>query len=105
MTSVIGELRGFDGYEGLVRDEKAMEIDELLQPNKDFKSEVVHKEHEEGGRWSNYETKVYAVSEGEEKAYFRVVREVPATESQDGMDLSFEFSEVHPREVTTTIYE
>jgi hypothetical protein len=65
---------------------------------------VVDREFEEGGRWSNYETTIHKLTEGDEVAYFLVMQERPATESQDGMDCQFEFYEVEPYEVTITKY-
>lgn len=66
---------------------------------------IVQSEFEEGGRWSNFETEVYMLESEEETAYFKVVREVPATEVQEGMDLDFEVHEVYPVERTIIVYE
>ena len=82
MVNVIEQLRKYDGYEG-----------------------IVHTEFEYGGRWSNFKTEVYEVKEDNETAYFRIVREVPATEIQEGADFYVEFSEVFPKEITTIVYE
>lgn len=98
----IEQLREFDGYDGEAWDDTYEEIDELLY-GQGIKQ--VHSEFEEGGRWSNYETKVYEVTEGDDVAYFSVMREVPASETQDGMECTFEFNEVHPRTKTITVYE
>lgn len=65
----------------------------------------VHSEFENGGRWSNYETKVYKVTEGEETAYFEVFEEVPATESQEGGDYEADVYEVTPYEVMVVKYK
>lgn len=65
----------------------------------------VHSEYEDGGRWSNYETKVYRFWHNSESVYYQISKEVPATEMQDGGDFSDpEITQVYPKEVTTTIY-
>lgn len=64
----------------------------------------VFSEFEDGGRWSNYETSVYEVTDGKQVGYFRILKEVPATEMQEGGDFLWEFDEVEPFEVTTTQY-
>lgn len=105
MTKVIEMLRGLNGTEGENWDEKRETIDSLLNPyKKDHTSKVVHSEFEEGGRWYNVETNVYEVKEGEEVAYFEFWNEVPASEVQEGMDLSYGFYEVEPKEVTVIKY-
>jgi len=86
------------GYGG--RSERYKDITETLY----FDGEVVFEEFEEGGRWSNYLTKVYKIEEDGTVAFFMVVEEVPATESQDGMECDFQFFEVEPYEVTVTKY-
>lgn len=63
--------------------------------------EEVHESFENGGRWSNYVTQVYSIGD----KYFEFIREVPASETQDGMDLTFSVTEVFPKEVTTITYE
>lgn len=95
MTNIIEQLRKYDGYEGIVWDETHEEINILLDGYK-----IVHTEFEDGGRWSNFKTEVYEVKEDNETAYFRIVREVPATEIQEGADFYVEFSEAFPREIT-----
>lgn len=74
------------------------EIEDLLG------DDIIERDFEEGGRWSNFESEVFKVEEGDEVAYFRVTHEVPATESQEGMDSSYEIEEVEPHQVMTTIY-
>jgi hypothetical protein len=105
------ELSGLDTYVGSYssRDERVEEVDELLE---ELDTTEVHEEFEEGGRWSNYVTTVYRVTEpiqGDrlgfvEQAYFRVTREQPATEMQEGQDCSYQFDEVIPKQVVKTVY-
>ena len=65
----------------------------------------VHSEYEDGGRWSNYETKVYRFWHNSESVYYQISKEVPATEIQEGGDFGDpEITQVYPKEVTTTIY-
>lgn len=104
----IAELRkmaGTSGYWGCFAPEKDREIYEAIECTLDCEGVQVSSDFEEGGRWSNYETKVYRFKEGEEVAFFELMREVPATESQDGGDHTFEFYEVKPKEVKITRYE
>lgn len=66
----------------------------------------VERTFEQGGRWSNYETVVYAVEAPEqEERYFALTREVPATEMQDGGDFTWDFTEVYRKEKTVIVYE
>jgi hypothetical protein len=104
--SEIQKLREYGSLEGSISyysssdngfREKVEEIECILDGGK-----VVEREFEDGGRWSNYETTVTKVTEGDEVAYFRTVQERPATESQDGMDLWFTFEEVEPYQVIIT---
>lgn len=102
----IRELIG-DEYEGSPWDEVHEEVGALLSPRRSdsHKVKCVHEEFEDGGRWSNYQTKIYEVVEdGGKAAYFSVWREVPATEMQDGMDLALAIEEVVPQLVMTTEY-
>ncbi|UKL30041.1 hypothetical protein [Bacillus phage PK2] len=106
LMSEIKKLREFGSVEGSISyygdsefRKTVEEIEYILDGGKE-----VHSEFEDGGRWSNYETTVTEIREGDEVAYFRVVQERPATESQDGMDLWFSFEEVEPYEVTTVAY-
>lgn len=95
------EIGHFDGSKGWYseRDPKLETIEVLFS-----KGDLVHTEFEEGGRWSNFETKVRKFEVDGEVAYFQTVDEVPATESQEGMDCMFEFFEVTPYQVTVTKY-
>ena len=109
MANVIEQLRKFDGHDGYWRYYGSSEetetpeiIEDLLY---DAKTTKVDSSFEEGGRWSNYETTIHKVEEGGEVAYFEEIREVPASESQDGMDLTYQFNEVYPHVVTTTVYK
>lgn len=67
---------------------------------------VVHEEFEEGGRWTNYETKVYRHWHNSELIFVKIIKEVPATESQEGGDFQEpEISVVYPHKVETTVYK
>lgn len=105
MGQFIEKLRaevGFDGY-----DYNKVIMEDLMDAYKPegYEVEEVHEEFEDGGRWSNYRTTVYKVTEGDEVAYFSVCREEPATEMQDGGDFSLSFYEVQPKEKTIIVYE
>lgn len=98
----IEKLRSLSGFETWERNETVEEIEDLLYYRADVK--VVDESFEDGGRWSNYESKVYEVIEGTEIAYFQITEEVPATEMQDGGDFMFSFQEVEPYQVIETKY-
>jgi len=104
--SIIETLRKFDGTEGDTRDEEYEEIDVVLDAYKPkgYSVKTVDSEFEDGGRWTNTKSEVYEVTEGDNTAYFRLWREVPATEMQEGGDFSFGFDEVRPQEVTVIKY-
>ena len=106
MTNVIEKLRELSGTEGVNRDENREKIEEIIEAYrpKGYTVEHVHHEFEEGGRWNNIEADVYKVEQNGEVAYFELWREVPATEMQAGMDLSYGFYEVVPKEVTIIKY-
>jgi hypothetical protein len=106
MTNVIEQLRKLDGTEGVNWDDVYEEIDSLLSPHKtdNYTVKTVYHDFEEGGRWHNIETDVYKVEQNGEVAYFELWREVPASEMQEGMDLSWGFYEVVPKEVTVIRY-
>lgn len=106
MTTVIEKLVALNGSEGSDTNDKYNEIDDILDVYKPegYASEVVSETFEEGGRWSNYETKVFRVDEAGVSAYFELFTEVPASESQDGQDCSWGFREVEPKEVTVIQY-
>jgi hypothetical protein len=60
----------------------------------------------EGGRWSNYRTRVFRYYFKSEHVYFKVTEEVPASESQEGGDFGEpDISQVYPHKVETTIYK
>jgi hypothetical protein len=99
------ELVGANVYYGWGAPEKDREISEKIEELiYDLDGESVDETFEDGGRWSNYETEVFKVKEGEEVAYFEISREVPATECQDGGDFTMELHEVKPKEVIKTEY-
>ncbi|MCP6682955.1 hypothetical protein [Bacillus nakamurai] len=110
MAKIIEELRGYGDVDGILEygsgDRTFWSINELLYDYKPegYSSQEVYNTFEECGRWSNYETSVYEVNEGGEIAYFELGVERPATECQDGMDLSYHFREVVPQEVTVIKY-
>lgn len=103
--SVIEKLRSFHGANGL-QDDIYYEIDDLLDVYKPvgYTSKEIETEFEEGGRWSNWKTVIYKVTENGTEAYFSFGQEVPASECQEGMDLSYDFVEVIPKEVTVIQY-
>lgn len=106
MENVIEFLRKFDGAEGCNWTEEREEIDFALDTFRPqgYSVEKVHSEFEDGGRWHNVETTIYKVEQNEEFAYFGFTRDVPASESQDGMDLYWNFFEAEPKEVTVIQY-
>jgi hypothetical protein len=106
MTNVIEKLRELSGTEGVNWDDAYEEIDSIIDAYKPKGYTVyrVYHEFEEGGRWYNIETDVYKVEQNGEVAYFELWREVPASEIQEGMDLSYGFYEVVPSEVTVIRY-
>ncbi|MBX6360525.1 MAG: hypothetical protein IRZ03_10660 [Acidobacterium ailaaui] len=106
MKNVIEILRKHNGAEGENYDEVRKEIESIIDVYKPegYTVEEVHSEFEEGGRWTNVSTKVYKIEQNGEVAYFELWREVPASEIQEGMDLSWGFNEVVPKEVTVIQY-
>lgn len=91
----------------LVGDENWREIDEILDAYKPegYEIEEVYEEHSEGGRWTTAVETVYKISQDDGKvAHFRLYRERPATEMQEGGDFTFGFCEVVPRPVTVVQY-
>ncbi len=103
--SIIEKLRELCGGNGHI-DETFHEIDGILDAYKPngYTAKDIKTEFDEGGRWSNWKTTIYKVTEGDDEAYFSFDREVPATECQEGMDLSYSFYEVVPQEVTIIQY-
>jgi hypothetical protein len=107
MTNVIEKLRELNGTEGRVWDAPYKLIDSIIDPIKSegYTVEHVYRDFEEGGRWTNIETDVYRIEQQNgEVAYFELWCEVPASEMQEGMDLSYGFYEVVPKEVITIRY-
>lgn len=95
LRELIARLNG-----GGDRDELWDEYDEATE----LLNEAGHEEDssfEEGSRWSNHRVTVYSVGGGDAKTYFRLTDEIPASEMQEGMPLSFWLEEVEPVEVTT----
>lgn len=96
---VLGKTK--EEWEKVVSELSAYEQVDILENN----GSEVHSEYEDGGRWSNYETKVYRFWHNSEFVYVQVSKEVPATEMQEGGDFGDPYIEqVYPKEVTTTIY-
>ncbi|MGG3987446.1 hypothetical protein [Bacillus smithii] len=93
MKNVIEILRKLDGVEDVNYNKDYEEIENIIEAYKPegYSIENVHNEFQDGGRWTNIESNV-------------LWREVPATELQDGMDLSWGFYEVIPKEVTVIKY-
>lgn len=94
--------KGKEGYEKDVEEldsRDSLEIVEML--------DEVDETFEDGGRWSNYRTRVFRGRvAGEGFVYVEVTDELPATEMQDGGDfMDPEIMRVYPHEVTTTVYK
>lgn len=109
MENVIETLRKLigDGYEGEAWDRTHESVDNVLDDYKPEGYTVTNVEStmEDGGRWTNYKTDVYRVTQDDGKlAYFQVGREVPATEMQEGGDFSVTIDEVVPKEVVRVEY-
>ena len=103
--SIIEKLRSFHKANGL-QDDVYREIDGILGAYKPdgYAAKDIKTEFEEGGRWSNWKNTIYKVTEGNEEAYFSFDQEIPASETQEGIDLSYSFYEVVPQEVTVIQY-
>ncbi|WP_339273796.1 hypothetical protein MKY59_21620 [Paenibacillus sp. FSL W8-0426] len=109
MENVIEKLRELigDDYEGMSGDETHENVDSIIDAYKPkgYRVEHVHGTFEEGGRWTNYVTDVYKITQDDGKtAYFSIGRDVPATEMQDGSYLSVYIFEVVPKEVVRIEY-
>lgn len=109
MGEYINKLREFDKYDGYEPDETITDLEDyadygLAIEGMNASVELVHEEFELGGRWSNYVIKVYKVTEDDVVAYFKVQKEVPATEIQYGGDFSMRFNEVKPETKTIVVY-
>jgi hypothetical protein len=95
--SLIKELRELGRLDGTVDWYSNKRLPDALEDLEE-EGKVIKSEFEDYGRWSNYVTKVYKIEEDGEVAYFEFGMEKPATESQDGMELSYHFLEVKPVE-------
>lgn len=100
----IAELRKYERAKepDIYSSEKYEEIATLLYRAKAL---IVFQEFKQGGRWHNLITVVHEVNTIGERAFFEIHRQVDASESQDGQENAWQFREVYPREITTTIYE
>lgn len=66
---------------------------------------LVDEEFEDGGRWSNYRTRVFNFWH-DGPVYVSVSEEVPATEMQEGSDFEEpEIEQVYPHKVETIVYK
>lgn len=112
MENVIEKLRELEAKADATKwpqvgDENWEEIEEILEAYKPegYEVEEVHEEHGAGGRWTTTLETVNKITQSDGKvAYFSVWREEPATEMQDGTDLSYSITEVVPKEVTVIRY-
>lgn len=112
MNNVIEKLRELEAKVDaqswtLVGGENWREIDDILDAYKPegYTVEDVHEEHDEGGRWTKTVTTVYKITQVDGKvAHFRLRRDMPATEMQEGGNFTFGFYEVVPRPVTVVQY-
>lgn len=106
MNNVINKLRELDGSEGYEWSDIREEIDEILDiyNPEGYTVKKVYSGFEEGGRWYNVESTVYQVEQNGETVFFEFVTDVPASEVQEGMDLSWSFYEVEPKEVIVIKY-
>lgn len=112
MSNVIEKLREIEAKVDaeswpLVGNENWREIDDILDAYKPegYEIEEVSEEHGEGGRWTTTVETVYKITQEDGKvAHFRLYREEPATEMQEGGDFTFGFCEVVPRPVTVVQY-
>lgn len=96
---VFGKSR--EDFEKEVAEMSAGERVEML----DSYGKVVDESFEDGGRWSNYRTRVFRFWHNSKHIYVSVSEEVPATEMQDGGDFGDpEIEQVYPKEVKTTVY-
>ncbi|WP_068616517.1 hypothetical protein [Paenibacillus tuaregi] len=109
MENVIAKLRELigDEYEGQAWDETHEAVDVILGAYKPegYAVGCVDEEFEDGGRWTNFKTNVYRVEQPDgQVSHFRICREVPATECQEGGDFCVSIDEVVPEEVTVIKY-
>lgn len=95
LRELIARLNG-----GGDRDELWNEYDEVAE----LLNEAGHEEEnrfEKRSRWSNHRVTIYSVDTGGTKTYFMFTEEMPSSEMQDEMPLSFWIEEVEPVEVKT----
>ncbi|ETT64910.1 hypothetical protein BSK66_07820 [Paenibacillus odorifer] len=111
MENVIDKLRELEAkassYYRMVGDDDWREIDDILDAYKPegYEIDEVESRQGEGGRWTTREITTYKITQTDGKvAHFKIDRECPATEMQEGGDFAFEIWEVVPREVTVTKY-
>lgn len=94
---------------GKTREDFEKEIDEmdLCDVIEEFENmPLVVEDFEEGGRWSNYRTRVYKGELERESVYIEVNDEVPASEMQDGGDFQDpSYGRVYPHKVEKTVFE
>lgn len=112
MSNVIEKLRELEAKVDakswpLVGDENWREIDDILDAYKPegYTIEEVFVGHGEGGRWTTTVEIAYKITQDDGNvAHFRLYREEPATEMQEGGNFTFGFCEVVPRPVTVVQY-
>jgi hypothetical protein len=114
--SFIEELRALGSFDGEITgysrrdyDERLDTVEELTDYNpryskRPYTVKLVEDNIEDHGRWSDYRTRVFKVEEDGEVAYFEYGCERPASEMQEGMDLSYHFQEVVAVPITTFKY-
>ncbi|MFD2704679.1 hypothetical protein [Salibacterium lacus] len=97
-----------DGLFDKTRDDFEREIAEMPDSEKVELLEEgneVDESFEEGGRWSNFRTRVFRHYFEGEFVYVSVSDEVPATEMQDGGDfMEPNIERVYPKKIETTVY-
>jgi hypothetical protein len=91
-----------EDFEKQVLEMSASEKAEMLESH----GKVVDETFEDGGRWSNYRTRVFKFYHNREHVYISVSEEIPATEIQDGGDFGDpQIEQVYPHKVETTVYK
>lgn len=95
---------------GKSKEDFQSELDELSVGDKvellESFGDRVEENFEEGGRWTNYRIRVFRFWHEKEHVYVNITEEVPASESQDGTDLSEpSIDQVYPHKVETTVYK
>lgn len=66
---------------------------------------IVEEEFNEGGRWTNYKKTTYRFSMSGEGVYYRVIKEIPATEMQEGSEGDPGIERVYPHKIETVVYK